>query len=42
MWIGEEERNMFGDSVSDEAMRELFDKQHGSSDNKEEGDVLSA
>ena len=38
----EEECNTFGDSVSDEAMRELLDKQHGSSENKEEINVLSA
>ena len=36
----EEECNTFGDSVSDEAMRELLDKQHGSSENK--GNELSA
>ena len=38
----EEERNKFGDSVSDEAMRELLDKQHGSVENEDERNVLSA
>ena len=38
----EEECNTFGDSVSDEAMRELLDKQHGSSENKDERNVFPA
>ena len=38
----EEVHNTLGDSVSDEAMRELFDKQQGSSENKEERNVFSA
>ena len=36
----EEECNTFGDSVSDEAMRELLDKQHGSVENKDERNVF--
>ena len=38
----EELHDTLGDSVSDEAMRELFDKQQGSSENMEEGNVFSA